>query len=233
MSDLRRYKTLNEAAIPPGGVPPSHKKVDAHGALYPSDEPMVCLALGRENPAEFVRAFVPVREISVVRESEWSGPFSPPTYSIYAPTNVKARLYEQEKSFPGNRKKDDLGRDRYYYGFDSVGYWRRWSEWRREAGPFVSIREMEVPRLIEDHGYGEITWMGIGGWSVTKEREYEGPEGGWILSMGDKWATKGDWQPGDGLPEGVEKSFDRAKKDLCEIIAGRQLSDQEYENLGS
>lgn len=233
MSDLERYEDLNGAAIPPGGVPPSHKKLDTHGALYPTDSSYICLALGRENPAEFVRAFVSIREISVVRESGWDGPFRSPTYSIYAPTEVKARLYEQEESFPGKRKKDSLGRDRYYYGFDSVGYWHRWSEWRRESGPFVSVRKMEIPRLIDEHGYGEIMWMGIGGWTVSKERENEGADGGWILTMGDKWATKGQWEPGDGLPEGVEESFDRAKKDLCETIMGRTITDEEYENLGS
>lgn len=231
MNDLQRYKALDEAAIPPGGVPPSHKKLDTHGALDPTRSPTICLALGRENPAEYVEAFAPIREISVVRESGWCGPFSPPTYSIYASTKVKARLYEQFESHTGKRVRGDLGRDRYYYGFPSVGYWHRWEEWRRESGPFVSIRKMEIPRLIGEHGYGEIMWMGIGGWTVSKERENESADGGWILRMGDKWATKGQWEPGDGLPQGVEESFDRAKKDLCETIMGRRLSDEEYENL--
>jgi len=232
MNDLERYKALDEAAIPPGGVPPSHKKIDAHGALYPC-EAVVCLALGRGNPAEFVEAFVPTRDISVVRESGWEGPFSPPTYSIYAPTEVKARLCEEGDTCSGKCKTDDLGRDRYYYGFDSVGYWHQWSEWRRESGPFVSIREAEMSRLRREHGYGEIVWMGVAGWQLTIDRENESPEGGWMLAMGDLWATKGEWSPGDGLPESLSESFDRAKKDLCKTIAGRSMTDEEYENLGS
>lgn len=239
MRDLERYEILNEAAIPPGGVPPSHQKLDVHGALYPTGSPTVCLALGKESPEEFVEAYAPIREISVVRESEWSGPFSPPTYSIYAPAEVEARLYEVDHTYPGTQFEDDQGEDRYYYGFDSIGYWHRWSEWRRESGPFVSIREAEIPRLTDAHGYGEIIWMGIAGWSVLEEPKSEGSD--WVLSIGDSpgvqgvayWATKGKWAPGDGLPEGVMETFDREKKDLCEMIAGRKLTDEEYENLGS
>ncbi len=227
--DRDRYQLLNEAAIPAGGVPPSHNKLDAHGALYPTDSGHVCLALGRENPSEFVRAFVHVREISVVKESGWDGPFEPPTYSIYAPTGVKARLYEQNDALNGEPKRDSLGRRRWYYGFDSVGYWRRWSEWREESGPFVSCREMEIPRLRDDYGFGRILWMGIGGWSITREPD----GGGWMLEVGgDLWAAE-NWEPGDGLPEGVGQSYERAKKELLETMMGKKLTDEEYQELRS
>jgi len=228
VDDRDRYQLLDEAAIPAGGVPPSHKKIDAHGALYPTDSGHVCLALGRENPAQYVEAFVPVREISVVKESGWGGPFSPPTYSIFAPTEVKVRLYKENDYLDGLPRRDDIGRTRWYYGGNSVGYWHRWSEWREESGSFVSCREMEQPRLREQYGFGHVTWMGIGGWSVL----FEPDGGGWIVEVGgDSWASD-EWEPGDGFPPAVTHSYDRARKDLCEIMLGRELSYEEFESLG-
>jgi len=233
MSTSKIYDILDQVAILAGEVPQAREKLDVHGALHRIDTrfqfPRIGFALGRENPSEFVVAFLPVPEISVVKESGWNGPFSSPTYSIYATTEAKTRAYEEGRVEEGMPVCDTPGRTRFYYGTDSKGYWRRWSELRAESGPFVSIRKLETTRLREDFGFGMVLWMGIGGWSVVWEPETEGR---WIVEVGgDRWASKG-WEPGDGFPRAVAESHDRARKELCEIMLGREITDEEFESLG-
>jgi len=233
MSTPKTYDILDQAAIPAGEVPQARKKLDVHGALYRTDtrfrSPRIGFALGRENPSEFVVAFLPVPEISVVKESGWDGPFSSPTYSIYATTETKTWAYEEGRVEEGMPACDKPGRTRFYYGADSKGYWRRWSELRAESGAFVFIRRPEIPRLRDDFGFGMVMWMGIGGWSVLWEPETEGR---WIVEVGGRCWASDDWEPGDGLPYEVNEDYDRARKELCEIMLGREITEEEFESLG-
>jgi len=235
MSTPKIYDMLDAAAIPAGEIPQEHihNRLDVHGPLYVASGSRVGLALGtgpfgHAGRSEFTLAFVPLPEMSVVKESGWDGPFDSPVYSIYTTANMEARIFAGGDTHEGKPVPIAFGKEIFYYGTESAGYWRGWEEHRRESGPFVSCREGETHRLMGDWGFGQAVWMGIGGWSVLKEPETEGR---WIVEVGgDRWASEG-WEPGDGFPHAVAQSYDQARKGLCEIMLGRSLTDEEFQSL--
>jgi hypothetical protein len=235
MSTPKIYDMLDGADIPSAEIPQEHihNRLDVHGPLYVASAPSVGLALGsgpfgQTDRSEFTLAFVPLPETSVVKNFGWDGPFDSPEYSIYTTANMEARIFAGGDTYEGKPVPIAFGREIFYYGTESAGYWRGWEEHRRESGPFVSIRKGEVSRLCGDFGFGMVMWMGIGGWSVLNEPETEGR---WIVEVGgDRWASQG-WEPGDGFPHAVAESHDRAQRELCEIMLGRSMTDEEFQSL--